>query len=658
MEGYLLGDDFSSCKTLLVNNVERFPEIVNKLREHGLFKCSRYDFKIKTLKMLVAFFLKDGKNVLSDDDIKYLKSLSSLYHLGCSINSVRKKILTSQKGIKDYLAFIEYMFHKVRMGLIPNFNIERFAEKVSMIYALRVEAGIVEQRNKLNMDVKAIREVLDILDEAEKIKRFKECEVLVDDFQYECIREKSNFLVKGDLEKYRKQGYIQAEISAWSDMYKNLDFIEKNGLDNSEWTIKICEKLSELFIETETHGVKRIVGSIPDERHFLRGLRELIKVKSLYSFEIDELMKLSKEIHEDIYRNLDVEIKNSQICFLDIVRFKRLFYFISISFGMALKKKFFDSLKEGTNLSEENIMIMLESVIPTMKESSFKMILKCLFGKRKADFLIRFFLWDGSKICDFQTQPLLLIKGNFFLMPCLISSSNLIRNNMERLAFRLDASEDITPLEDELELIFKTKCEFYEVNKEYHFGDYKGEIDFLTVIDGSLFIFECKNCLHPCGHFKLRTTYDHIKKAATQLDRFRALFLEDNGFKAYLSNIFKYDFTKLNGNLTTSIVMGNRMFSGYILSDSMIINTFELDRFVDSGLVITKRGNETINERCLWEGNNFRASDLEKYLGHHSYLRSRLNNLCNVNEYVEIMGKKLITETYQLDPDKYFEGVI
>src|SRR5207248_11416694 len=54
---------------------------------------------------------------------------------------------------------------------------------------------------------------------------------------------------------------------------------------------------------------------------------------------------------------------------------------------------------------------------------------------------------------------------------------------------------------------------------KYKYAQRAGDLDTLALIEDVLFVFECKNSLHPCSPFELRTSFDHLVEAQDQLDR-------------------------------------------------------------------------------------------------------------------------------------------
>ena len=69
---------------------------------------------------------------------------------------------------------------------------------------------------------------------------------------------------------------------------------------------------------------------------------------------------------------------------------------------------------------------------------------------------------------------------------------------------------------------------------KYRWSDVDGEIDLIALIDGQLFIMECKSSIVPCNVFEVRTSYDYILNGATQLDKFQK-FWEDVAFREYMA---------------------------------------------------------------------------------------------------------------------------
>ena len=96
----------------------------------------------------------------------------------------------------------------------------------------------------------------------------------------------------------------------------------------------------------------------------------------------------------------------------------------------------------------------------------------------------------------------------------------------------------------------------------YRYGGVEGDCDVVALKDGYLFTFERKNSLHPCSSAELRTSFDYLVKAQSQLGKF-ALLWTDQSFRNYFAKVYSGTDLAIVQKTATTIVTGNRMFSGW-----------------------------------------------------------------------------------------------
>lgn len=166
-------------------------------------------------------------------------------------------------------------------------------------------------------------------------------------------------------------------------------------------------------------------------------------------------------------------------------------------------------------------------------------------------------------------------------------------------------------------------------------------LDGMAIMDDYLFIFECKNTLHPTDMFQLRTSYDYIKKGGAQLTFFRNSFASD--LKEKLSRKLGIDLSGIT-KVITAIIMGNRMFSGYMIDNNIVCNVFELSSFIATGKI--NIAGEVIS---LWKSDTFHKEDLAEYLGQNSYIRKRMCALTQYDKCFNFKKHTLVLKSYYLD---------
>jgi len=121
-------------------------------------------------------------------------------------------------------------------------------------------------------------------------------------------------------------------------------------------------------------------------------------------------------------------------------------------------------------------------------------------------------------------------------------------------------------------------------------------------------IVEAKNTLLPGNIFELRTTYDNLLKAASQLSKIKCA-ISTPSFANYLSKKIGWEINA-DQQICTCIVLANRLFSGYRIEGHAVRSIFELAHFINEGTVLYQDGNTF----QLWEGNEFQGKDLENYI--------------------------------------------
>lgn len=177
---------------------------------------------------------------------------------------------------------------------------------------------------------------------------------------------------------------------------------------------------------------------------------------------------------------------------------------------------------------------------------------------------------------------------------------------------------------------------------KYTFSGVTGEIDLLSYEGSTLFVFESKNSLHPCNMYEIRTSLDHIRRAAVQLRRF--LTLQDRpGFWQYISSITGWSLSA-GTTIVTCIVTGNRMFTGYRLGESPVRSVHELVAFVNHGTV--SMGDQV---RKFWKSDTLTTEDLIAYLQEDLLHRPQLDAMESLRHQYSFDGLLVYEEAFALD---------
>jgi hypothetical protein len=189
----------------------------------------------------------------------------------------------------------------------------------------------------------------------------------------------------------------------------------------------------------------------------------------------------------------------------------------------------------------------------------------------------------------------------------------------------------------------------------YSWKGHEGEIDVLASVDGVLFAFECKHNLLPCSAFELRTTWDYVETASTQLDRLRALW-SDLGFREMISKKTGVDATECS--IVSAIVFSHRLFAGIEVGGHSVRHCRELVRFVESGDSTFALGDL---KKRIWlrPTGRLRAEDLRRYLSTETSHYSALWAAHVVDDVaLQFSRCSLVVERYGFISARYFARVL
>ncbi|MEG4083924.1 hypothetical protein [Microcoleus sp. POL10_C6] len=215
-----------------------------------------------------------------------------------------------------------------------------------------------------------------------------------------------------------------------------------------------------------------------------------------------------------------------------------------------------------------------------------------------------------------------------------------------------------------MERCLKPVSSILKTNLKYSFKGIEGDVDVLAVVDNCLFVFECKNSLHPCNPFELRTTYDYIQKAANQLTRFQDLWQQEP-FRTDLARKIKTQ-SPLPSQLCSCIVTGNRMFSGLREQGHSVRPIRELCYIISKGEILLNSyniydqdaGKKSIIKFKLWKEDQLKAEDLLGYIQEDSLHKCYFNSLSRSEQTIKLKNKSLVQESYAFSPERFFDELV
>ena len=495
----------------------------DRMKRTGALRPSRYDFSAGTVKSALGRILASRLD-LSASVESYLTSMKNLCTLSDAVAIQLQLILhhlSRHRGmiVRQLLAYVDLLFMlQVTRGLradrlasedqVSFYSPEDLAEALSFIlYLYHSKIGAPAVMNRID---EADNEVCGkLLVMAAQIRRFRECEILVDSFDY-CLSFDPNDNVATlcpptkEFDTALRLGFIGADLRqriVGARPQKEEDILSLLKMGQGFY-----EVVKDKLVRLEEKPFKRYTFRMPVESP----LEDILNEESLFAEEEEILEFAGEEWLVPISRLLQFEVSEG-LTIWDVVKTQRLFNFLRWYAISHLEPKL-----------EEETDVVLRSLVPSFTKNQILRLLRMVVGD-KAPAMQEFLSWDpdGPGVFDLQYQPLVTFDGIVFVPYNLLSNSNLLRNSLKLSGKRLYDDGTIDPPAAFLEHVLQTRTAKTVSNMPWSWNGTNGEVDVMASFDGLLFIFECKNPLAPGNVFELRTSYDHILTASDQLDAFR-----------------------------------------------------------------------------------------------------------------------------------------
>lgn len=635
-------------------------EFVGQLRKLGVLRCSNYDFQSQILNSLIN---ETGKINISPDSQVYFKSIKSLLSISRNIQTLFKILLEEVDNIeiKSYLVAVDSLFwllYDLQQDQANGYSVLMKEELAlafsSYLYHSHHKKAIEKSKiNKVNEKRLNSKYYIDKLKDFNKIFLWKEIEVLVDHFRYTVTQNDAKVIVKAPDENFDmslRLGYERHSLQEKSDFYDFWpELIKKNP---SIWkkSQAYYQKFKESTFKIIDSPLKHIIMLFSEPQI----IRDIVGNKSLFLEEEMMLQQIERNLFLGYQKVNKIKVYKSLSLF-DIIKLQRLFAFMFFVFREYISSnKLFKS------------KLFWRSVLPVFQANELKEFLAIFFGKEKAKEICELFTWrlESNKIFDLQTYPFINIEDGIVLPLGILTNSDLCRNVLQSTGFRFDSESSEDPIVLEMERCLKPVSSIFETNLKYSFEGTKGEVDVLAVVDNCLFIFECKNSLHPCNMFELRTTYDYIQKAAIQLTRFQNLWQQEP-FRRYLATKIKTHH-HLPSQLCSCIVTGNRMFSGLREQGHSVRPIQELCNIISKGEILLNSyniydqdaGKKSIIKFKLWKEDQLKAEDLLGYIQEDSLHKCYFNSLIRIEPKIKLKNKSLVQESYAFSHERFLEQLV
>jgi hypothetical protein len=396
------------------------------------------------------------------------------------------------------------------------------------------------------------------------------------------------------------------------EMIRDISGLRGEGIDNHP---SLSDLVKQVFVAHQNtlmsqvdHPIPRIVLHMPDAPGMFQPFRE----NHLYAEDIIYLEATAKEQYcrPDALLNFAVA---DGLALFDVLKLQRLMNFLGGLMGERLLP-----------LIHANAPLAYRSLLPVFVIDKFRALLGKCVSDRAADSFMRCveYSWlDQKGIFDIQYQPVIRAKRHVLVPMNILRNSNLMRNLLFLHAEKGKAEDPNTKFSMQQLLCAALTKQFRRVEEGVKFkvaGQHL-EIDILAVVGRTLLVIECKSAFHPCNLHELRTSYDHVLKAADQLDRLK-LALQDNGVVRPLLGRLGWDSAEYD-LISTCIVTANRMFNGYAIRGNPVRQAYEMTNIILDGTITV--GTDILR---VWQSEEFTPEDLLRYLAgtttHHDFFAS------------------------------------
>lgn len=622
-------------------------EALSKLKKDKVFSLD-INSKNREIIKLIDFLLKNDQNLeLTQKDINYFQSKKNLSLISEDIYKVSQEIRKEIKNygnsfIRDILFVVDMHFYRTMKGMNSlNIPIETLSEICSFLIYLFVQINKehIISNDTFSKEITFHDKKLDkIISLAFKIRNFQDVEKFIDNFEYKCIKEKNNLIIKSEdilLEQSRRYGDFHSNMQR---MALSLHTREKykDALSFDIFIDKIIRSTDSLF-EFKDYPIERYVFNFPlfDE------IKDFILKEEYFLDEVFELEEIQKEYM--IPDMMDFKI-STLLSVKDLMIIKRLFKMV----GLLNSNYLFNILEKDKSKKQ----IIYNSWIKAFKHENLKDTLTPFLGEDKAEDFISSFSWllQSKNKLDLQYSPLIHFDDYYFPLNIFISS-NLFRNSLFKNKIRPHNAIQKDNISKAITNVLKQNFKNVAMEIDFNKNGYHGDFDVIAYIDNVVYIFECKNTITPIDLHELRTTYkENLVHGLEQLSKCKNVLLS-NGYIRYLNNRLTWDITN-DFNIVTCVVLGTRMYNGYTNGEHHVRSFHELLNFLDTGKIeITDNG--VTKEISLWKSDKITGNDIYDFIENRIAHKPIFESF-SIQTNKEFFGKYSVSfETYEFDAKSF-----
>jgi hypothetical protein len=477
--------------------------------------------------------------------------------------------------VKSCLVTTDLLFIGRTEGIIRaevEFAPEEAAMALSyLIYLVRKRRG-PEAISLQGIDTEQVRQgyYLSILESIKEITDYFTWEVLVCYFGYSCrlSDDHSELLIESTSPGFAKAmrgGFIRQELQNRAFL---LQMKDEEILSFQDVADKFYSLMDEKLI-WRAHNPERLVFALP----VIPEPMAFFAQDALFREEYAGLMLLSFDLLCPWKEALDFDIDGVTI--FDLMKAQRIMY---VSHRVRVEK-----IK---SIWKNEPDVAIQSIAAVYEDQSLLNFLGYALPPDRAQKILSLLEWSPAQktYLDLMYQPLTRAAGgNLLVAPNLFAVANLPRNTLQLTQKRLGEKGDGL-LAERLKTEFIGQGFSGWADVEYRYGGLKGDCDVVAISGEFLFMFECKNSLHPCSTAELRTSYEYIQKAQRQLEKFKEAWAKP-GARAYFGKLLNTNLSAIS-TVVTAAVTGNRMFGGLQIGEANVLGFHELVNFINSGRVV------------------------------------------------------------------------
>ena len=564
---------------------------IKLLRKKGMLRYSKVIEKggPGPLQMVVSKIIEAASILgLSENSLMYFKSISHLLELSVGVSHFRRGLLgdlsrLGEHAIKTLIAGVDLLFYlehvadrRISTDSWRHYLKEELAEACTLCLEALYKTRTIKAGQFSLIDENGVLDgtYYGHLVNASKIGKYFEWEILIDLGLARCDKvEQDKFLLSPtdvDFEKATQLGFMNSE---WSDSAEFVKHYDKDQVTIAAVSEKLHNMMAQnSWIEVVDTPVRRIVMKIPD----ITPMKDLLNRPEYFMEEGIYFHTAMKNyfMGEENLRDLTI---SGNLTAWDLVLVLRLINILRGVYKIEAEK-YIDSEPE----------LLVRSLLPVFKIEDFSTLLSFVLSEDKSTELISLLSWtpktsEDQSFADFQYRPIICSEGYCMVPMNIVGTSDLLRNILQISRGRPYLAEREDIVETALSAAFTALEIPCQTNIDYKYDGKYGEIDLLVKFDDHIFLFECKAPLLPATLFELRTTLDHCKKAAKQLDQMKSNFNQTD-FVKRLEEKLSFSLGSLT-KVSTCIITANRMFPGARIQGHPVRHLFEFGSYLESGAI-------------------------------------------------------------------------